>query len=368
MKILVLNYEFPPIGGGASPVSYDLAKELVKCGHDVTVVTMKYKGLDSYELKDGIEIYRVKCIRKSSNVCHPWEQMSYLISAYVFIQKKLEKKNYDVIHTHFIIPTGVLAYVLKKRLGIPYIITAHGSDVIGHNNKRFKYLYKMLVRPWSAIVREAETVVAPSRYLKLLMEKTEPNANYKIIPNGIDTSCFYVKEKKPIFLVLARLQETKGIQDILKAVSLVDMKQWKLVILGDGPYRENLERLSIDLQIERYVEFKGWVENKSKNHLEYLAKSSVFMSASHVENCPTSILEALCSGCEVLVSDIPAHKQMLGDESVSFQDGNIDEIAMKMQNVIDRVSDKRVSSINIEDYDFNKVIPEYEKLLLGVVK
>ena len=87
MNILVLNYEFPPIGGGASPVSRDLAVELVKQGNKVTVVTMAFKGLLNKENVDGIEVHRVKCIRSKAFVCHPWEQLSYLISAYFYIKK-----------------------------------------------------------------------------------------------------------------------------------------------------------------------------------------------------------------------------------------------------------------------------------------
>ena len=59
MKILMLNYEFPPLGGGASPVSYNLAKELVKQGHSIDVVTMGFKGLKRFEVVDGINVYRV---------------------------------------------------------------------------------------------------------------------------------------------------------------------------------------------------------------------------------------------------------------------------------------------------------------------
>jgi len=55
MRILILNYEFPPLGGGASPVSYEIAKGYVKLGHEVSVVTMVFQGLKKFEIKDGIK-------------------------------------------------------------------------------------------------------------------------------------------------------------------------------------------------------------------------------------------------------------------------------------------------------------------------
>jgi glycosyltransferase involved in cell wall biosynthesis len=73
-RILVLNYEFPPLGGGASPVSYEIAKEYAKKGHQVDVVTMGFKGLPKEEKKEGMRIFRVPCIRLKKEICHPWEQ------------------------------------------------------------------------------------------------------------------------------------------------------------------------------------------------------------------------------------------------------------------------------------------------------
>ncbi|MCA9485852.1 MAG: glycogen/starch synthase, partial [Nanoarchaeota archaeon] len=80
LRILMLNYEFPPLGGGASPVSYEISKGLVKLGHRVDVVTMGYRDLEQVEKKEGINVYRVKCMRSKKEICHPWEQLSYLRS------------------------------------------------------------------------------------------------------------------------------------------------------------------------------------------------------------------------------------------------------------------------------------------------
>ena len=84
MNILVLNYEYPPLGGGAAPVSRDISEHLVQGGNQVTVVTMAYKNLPHYELQNGVEIHRVKCLRSKQFSCMPWEQLTYIISAIRF--------------------------------------------------------------------------------------------------------------------------------------------------------------------------------------------------------------------------------------------------------------------------------------------
>src|SRR5271155_31233 len=97
-RILVLNYEFPPLGGGASPVSYELAKGLSETGDfDIDVVTMGYRGLPSYEeVNPHFRIHRVKCWRSKKEICYPWEQATYLVSGYFKCRELLKKNNYDI--------------------------------------------------------------------------------------------------------------------------------------------------------------------------------------------------------------------------------------------------------------------------------
>jgi glycosyltransferase involved in cell wall biosynthesis len=191
LKILMLNYEFPPLGGGASPVSYEIAKGYVKLGHSVDVVTMGFSGLQENETKDGINIYRVKCMRKKKEICQPWEQLSYINSAKRFLKEHMKTHSYDINHTHFIIPTGVLALWMKKKYGLSYIVTSHGSDVLGYNNKRaFKYLYPLLKGRWKKIIKEAKVVTTPSEFLQDKIREITKEGNFTVIYNGIDRDKF----------------------------------------------------------------------------------------------------------------------------------------------------------------------------------
>lgn len=368
MNILMLNYEFPPIGGGASPVSYDIGKGLVALGHKVTVVTMAYKDLPAYEEKDGMAIYRVKCWRTQKMVCHPWEQATYILSAMHFIKHKLHMEDYDICYTHFIIPTGPIAWWIKKKYKLPYVITSHGSDVIGHNNKRFKTLYALVRKPWCAIVREASCVVSPSKYLMELMKKNEPNGKYQLIQNGIDTSFFQkAEEKLKKILIMCRLQETKNVQCIIKALNQIDLKDWHVDILGDGPYKEILQQMVLERNLNDKVSFKGWVTNKSEEHLKILQEASIYISASRVENCPTSILEAMACGANVILSDIPAHRQLVEsvDQDVFFKMEDDKELADKLNILISKLdkTNKFANEYNISCFDWKESINKYEQLL-----
>lgn len=368
MKILMLNYEFPPIGGGASPVSYDIGKRIARYGYKITVVTMAYGDLPMHEIKDGMEIYRVKCWRAQKMVCHPWEQASYIIAAIRFIRKKLVIRDFNICYTHFIIPTGAISWWLKKKYNLPYVITTHGSDVIGHNNKRFKLLYSLIKRPWCDIVRNASYVVSPSAYLMDLMKRTEANGRYVLIPNGIDTG-FFVKEekKKKKILIMCRLQETKNVQCIIRALSRMELTGWGVDIVGDGPYRENLQQLVKKYHLENQICFRGWITNKSKEHLQILQESAIYISASRVENCPTSILEAIACGSYVILSDIPAHRQLIGDlDNEIFFSMNDDEgLAEIIQKLIEKIESgmSMCNSYNVQQFSWESSIQEYVTLL-----
>lgn len=369
LNILVLNYEFPPIGGGAGVVSYDISKRLTEAGHQVTVVTMGYEQLPSYEEKDGMRIYRVKCIRKKKAVCYPWEQLSYILSAMHFLRHHMKENHYDINHTHFIIPTGPISYWLKKKYGLEYVITSHGSDVAGYNQKRFKFLHKILIGPWRVIVRNAREVISPSLYLQELLEKSGPRLKqYPIIPNGIELETYLPlkkREKKKHVIVMCRLQEAKNVQTVIRGfarfVSKTEYGDWRLDILGDGPYREVLEKLVGELGIEDKVQFHGWIPNRSERQLELLGQAKIYVSASTFENCPMSVLEALAAGVYPLVSDIPAHRQILPVENQLFETNDVAKLAEKLTEAA-QLTDWGLP-IDISTYDWNAVMQKYEEVL-----
>lgn len=362
MNILVLNYEFPPLGGGASPVSYDIAKYMACRGHKVTVVTMRYGKLPALEECEDIQIHRVKCLRTKEMVCHPWEQLTYIVSAIIYITRNLPVHEYDLCHAHFIIPTGAIAWYLKRIYKLKYIITSHGSDVIGHNNKRFGLLYKFIKLPWKGIVKQADRVIAPSSYLKGLMIKTEAKAAYQVIPNGIDTTIFTKEEiKKKEILILCRLQKTKNVAFVLNALADIDMKGWTVNVLGEGPQKEELMRQAKNLGLSERVLFRGWIQNKSEEHLRYLKEASIYLSGSKVENCPTAVLEAAACGAKLLLSDIPAHRQLIKDKSVFFTLDNNEQLKEKLQELIHEGAAQNI--YDMSQYDWKNIIDKYENMM-----
>lgn len=357
MKILCLNYEFPPIGGGGSTVSFEIAKGYAMNGHDVDVVTMRYKDLPVYEEKNGIHIHRVRCLRSKKEICHPWEQLTYLVSARSFIKKLLKEKSYDVCHAHFIIPTGPLALWVKRKYGIPYMVTAHGSDVLGYN-KRFAFLYPLLKRPWNRIVKNAAAVTAPSVFLSDKIREIAKNGKIMTISNGLDLSKFRPMKKEKRILVVARLFVNKGIQDFIDALKNVDLGDWMVDIVGEGPYRGSLEKRSAQSNLGNKVRFRGWIDNNSSEMKKLYGKASIFISASYFESFGQSVIEAISAGCYPLLSDIGGHRSIVNNDAFYFTPGNPAELRDKLQRLVRHGTGE--FSIDIRRFSWENVIKAYE--------
>lgn len=204
MKILKLCYEFPPIGGGGAKVVYGLSREkIATLGYDIDLVTMGFNKLSRYDKVNRVNVYRVPCIRVDRSTCSIPEMVSYALSAIPTVLKLVRKNKYHINHTHFIPPDGLVSLILKKVAELPYIITAHGSDVPGYNPDRFKLGHKLFSPVWRKIVRNTEQIVCPSGSLKSLVSRYGLDTRITVIPNGIDANKFqpYGNKQKRMLLV-----------------------------------------------------------------------------------------------------------------------------------------------------------------------
>jgi glycosyltransferase involved in cell wall biosynthesis len=311
MRILTLSYEFPPIGGGGSGVVKGLARELVRLGHTVDVVTMGFRGLPAHEVVDGITVHRIDCGRRSESKCTAREAFRYVLKARPLVRRLLAAQPYDLVHTHFIFPDGIVARSEAAPRGVPYLITAHGSDVPGYNPKPFfKFVHPLLTVVWRWVTRRASAIVSPSQTLARLIESVKPGTEVLVIENGIDVEKYRPLHKSEQILVATRLVERKGVQYVLKALAGSGLG-WRAIVVGSGEYQEPLKRLNEELG--RPAEFVGWLNNESAEFRELLEKSAIYALPSDFENFPVGLLEAMAAGAAIVTTRGHGCEEVVGD-------------------------------------------------------
>ncbi|MFC1662959.1 glycosyltransferase family 4 protein [Patescibacteria group bacterium] len=366
-KILVLNYEFPPLGGGASPVSYEIAKGYARLGHQVDVITMGFKNIPRFEIKDNINIYRVRCWRSKKEMCYPHEQLTYLIPAYRLSSQLHKKRNYDICHTHFLIPTGVIAYWLFKRHKLPYIVTSHGSDVPGYNPDRFSFLHKFTGPILKSIAVNSKYVVAPSQYLKRLIKKNISNnlTNLIYIPNGIDPDSFLPNTKNKSIFTSGRLLRRKGFQHLITAVADNDIG-YQVNVCGDGPMMNKLNEIAA--QSKTKIVFHGWLDNKSQKYINLLEQAAIYVLVSERENASIALLEAMSAGCAMITSDVYGCAETVNGAGTLLPPNNPEKIRQAIWQLINHPDEmKRSQNIARERvkkmYDWKIIIEKYDNIL-----
>jgi glycosyltransferase involved in cell wall biosynthesis len=328
LRILMLNYEFPPLGAGGSTSSFNLARNVVALGHEVDVVTMGFRGVPREEMMDGVRVVRVPSIRARREVCHTHEMATYVLSGLAKAASLATRRRYDLCNAHFIFPTGPIAYGLRRLRGLPYVLTARGSDVPGHNPNRFRFDHRILSPVWRGLVRDADAVVAVSRHLASRIEAHAPDVSVEVIPNGcspLDTIGAPSRDDEPgaingsakngqmRILMVTRLHEFKGVQYLLEATSRLSL-DLEVNIVGDGPYRSVLEAQAA--RIGKPIRFWGWLERDRPEMWQLYRDSSVFVFPSEREGSPAVVQEAMSAGLAVVAADSAGTPEVVGDAGI----------------------------------------------------
>jgi len=312
MRILIINSEYPPVGAGAGNASSNIARLLVRLGNEVVVVTAGFGRLPKDEIVDGVRILRGPASRKRVDRSTALEQVVFIIGASYRCLGLLRSFRPQATLAFFGLPSGAVAWVLKRIFGIPYVVSLRGGDVPGFRPYDF-WLYHRIAVPFLRVIwHGAEAVIANSRGLRDLASNFDPSVAIPIIPNGVDIQLFSAEGRDwstAGILSVGRVVHQKGLD--LGLMALADLKDlaWQWRIVGDGPQvaylRETLEREDL----EDRVEFVGWA-GAAALAAEY-RRASLFIFPSRHEGMPNALLEAMASGLPVIASRIAGNEELV---------------------------------------------------------
>jgi glycosyltransferase involved in cell wall biosynthesis len=309
-RLLMLSYEFPPVGGGGSRVVAGLAMELAAQGWSIDLVTAAFSGLAPQEEVNGVSVWRAPCVRRREHYCSAPEAGTYALAALPAVRRLTRARRPDFIHAHFILPDGLIAWLTARQLSIPYVITAHGSDVPGYNAHRLKMAHRLLAPLWKRIVEQAAVVVCPSEHLNRLIAATRASARTIVIPNGFEVDKFAPRRKEKRILVVTRMLERKGVQYVLQALDGLRL-DFEIDIVGDGPYLPTLKSMAHSNHLP--ARFWGWLDNNSPELKALYESASIFALPSERENFPVTLLEAMAAGAAIITTEGTGCEEVVGD-------------------------------------------------------
>lgn len=309
-RILVLCYEYPPIGGGGGRVAAQVAAALVKRGHQVHVVTAGMSHLLRRQMVDGIEVTRVHAWRKREDTCTVLEMLLWVVAAFPVTLWKAWRWRPDVIHAHFAVPTGAVAWLIHQLTRIPYILTAHLGDVPGGVPEQTDKLFKKIKWLTIPIWKSAAQVTAVSSFVAELAQRAY-GIKARVILNGIRLPEQQPKKenKIPQLLLVGRLSVQKNPLLAIQALALIQDLPWALKIIRDGPLAIAAHEEVKRHHLEDRISFLGWLSAEEVKLV--MEGSDLLLIPSLSEGLPMVGVEALAQGLAIVGSRIGGLQDIL---------------------------------------------------------
>ncbi|PCH98462.1 MAG: hypothetical protein COB85_01480 [Bacteroidetes bacterium] len=343
LKILILNYEYPPIGGGGGVISKHIAEGLCGLGYETTVITTWIKG--ELELENELgwpTVVRLKSKRENNYRSNPIEMLSWISAAKKYLSIFLLTNTIDLCFANFALPGGEVALYVKRRFNIPYVLISHGHDIpwvrpLDHLIVYHAITYNRIKK----ICLNSEINFMQSNLMKSNIDKflgPEYHNKNVVISNGVDVEKFKPKMKSENqtfnIVFVGRLVTQKDPAILLKAVRQLAMRtlKYELNIYGDGPLRKELQTMCVNYGISDCVKFHGKIEEDEMP--EVYENASLLVAPSRSEGMSISILEALATGLYVLTTPVSGNNELIvdGENGELLEIGNDKVFAERIYN------------------------------------
>lgn len=359
MKICFLTHTFPKNKNDPTAAFlHALVIGMEKSGVSVIVLTPYHKALRPQDFPYKVVSYKYIWPKLFHTLGYastlkrglflPFK--AYIIAPFLFVfgtMKLIEvarREKIDVISSHWLLPSGLMAMVASRLMRIPYVVTLPGSDVyVAGMNSLFKKFAVFAASRAEAIIADSPVFLDKIIKLGVRPKKTE------IVPYPVDIDKYRpnfsgvnILRKKLrfdshniIILAVGRLVEKKGFRYLIEAMRGIMRvsPQTRLLIIGDGDLREELESLSQKLKVKKYILFVGSV-NRDKissyyNVADIFVMPSISDEKGNIDDQPVALLEAMSCGLPIIATNFPGISLSVDDGVNGFLTAQKDVLAIK---------------------------------------
>lgn len=319
LNICIFSNLFPPINSGSSTFTWNFARNLVKQGHRVVIITARIDNTEKYEEKEGVIIYRIRSLRLPPlTIAHnfKWMTYTYLPQNIKWLNNLFEKEKFDLIHQqNHVFDTILSSSYLAKKFKLPLFLTVH--TWAQHTNPFYNKVLSVLDDVSRRIIfNSSNVVISPDPVVKKYVEERHKISDSPIIPYGIDVTRpnqedvqeiqkrFNLKDE-PIILSLGHINALRDRIDLISAMPAV-LNQFplcKLLIVGEVFVQKPVELVK-KLGIEKNVIFTGVIP-----HTQVPALFELSDIEAHTFNGPypgpgIASMEAMAAGLPVVSGEI----------------------------------------------------------------
>jgi glycosyltransferase involved in cell wall biosynthesis len=326
LRILTLNYEYPPLGGGGGYICKNVMDELAEQGHEITVVTSLYDKFPREEINGNLKLFRVPVLlRTKQDVGSLPSLLSYVPSCVHKAESLMRKVRFDIINTHFAVPTGPAGYYLSRKFGLPNVLTIYGGDIYDPTKKLSPHKIPLLKYTVRKMLDAADHIISDSKDIMNHAKKiSRNNKQISVIPPGVRPYRGIQKSRKElglpddkiILVTLGRLVVRKNNTELIHIFgSISSMFNCHLVIMGDGPERTTLEKSIKQHGLENKVTLAGRV---GEEKFQIMSAADIYVSTAVHEGFGLVFLEAMESGLPVVSYDNGGQVDFLIDGTTGF--------------------------------------------------
>lgn len=311
MRILFCNYEYPPLGGGGGVVMAALARQLGR-RHEVTVLTSRAADLPAQSVDQTVRVVRVPVFfRRQLAVANFPSMLAYLPTGFARGCALMRAQRFDVINTHFVVPTGPLGHALARWHGVPNVLSVHGGDLFDPSKYSSPHRHVALRVPVRSMLSGADALVGQSQdTVRHVSDIYGVHRNVELIPLGIERPPPLAAVSREslglppdafVMVTVGRLVARKATAQLVDILAASALPNAILLIVGDGPDAEAIRQRAAALGVSQQVRLLGQVSEERKHAV--LSVADVFVSASQHEGFGLVFLEAMAFGLPIVCYD-----------------------------------------------------------------